>query len=452
MAEASAHSLALFLDFENFALGLTDPHERFDINRVLRRMVEKGKVVVRKAYADWSYYPSYTAALHEAGFELIDIPRRSQSGKNSADIRLCVDAMDLAYSKEHIDTFVILSGDSDFTPLVSKLKELGKHVIGVGMANATSDLLRDNCDEFIYYEDLEHIVSSFQVDPRLPENKRKAFQLLMDALTALRRENKEVMWSSLIKETMKRLKPSFNETYHGYHSFTELLEDAERHGLLELAKERRSGAYVVTRFGEEMREELPPAEARERARRRVALGRRRLERTGALHYGSEWTSREHVQPSVAAEAVAAPTAEVTAPSEGAAPSVAAATETTSTAASPTTISGPPRIVFTIGEVGGRTEPAYVPPSPPEIACVPVEPSRPATADSEAQVAPPSESAAPVVEPSAPTETPPPAATEPTVPPSSPTRPTTPTSTTPTPRRETRPFGYGVFDNPPDSES
>ena len=147
-------SLAVFIDFENLALGFQGRRDRFDIARVLERLVEKGKIVAKKAYADWSRFAAYTAPLHEAAIELIEIPRRAQTGKNSADIRLCVDAMDLAYSKDHIDTFVIVSGDSDFSPLVSKLKELGKHVIGLGMQESTSDLLRDNCDEFIYYEDL----------------------------------------------------------------------------------------------------------------------------------------------------------------------------------------------------------------------------------------------------------------------------------------------------------
>src|SRR6266702_8460060 len=149
-----AHALAVFVDFENLALGFQGRRDRFDIERVLERIVEKGKIVAKKAYADWSRFSTYTAPLHEAAIELIEIPRRAQSGKNSADIRLCVDAMDLAYSKDHIDTFVIVSGDSDFSPLVSKLKENGKHVIGLGMQESTSDLLRDNCDEFIYYEDL----------------------------------------------------------------------------------------------------------------------------------------------------------------------------------------------------------------------------------------------------------------------------------------------------------
>src|SRR5438045_8276075 len=186
-------SLAVFIDFENLALGFQGRRDKFDIERVLERLVEKGKIVAKKAYADWSRFGNYTAPRHEAAIELIEIPRRGQSGKNSADIRLCVDAMDLAYSKEHIDTFVIVSGDSDFSPLVSKLKENGKHVIGLGMQESTSDLLRDNCDEFIYYEDLGKAPTlAPTIDAQLPETKRKAFALLLESLLALRRENKEV--------------------------------------------------------------------------------------------------------------------------------------------------------------------------------------------------------------------------------------------------------------------
>jgi uncharacterized protein (TIGR00288 family) len=265
----SANSLALFIDFENLALGFQGSRGRFDIGRVLKRMVEKGKIVAKKAYADWGRYSSYTEQLHEAAIELIQIPRRAQTGKNSADIRLCVDAMDLAYSKEHIGTFVVVSGDSDFSPLVSKLKELGKHVIGLGMQPSTSELLRDNCDEFIYYEDLESVGADVpKLDPEIPEVKKKAFTLLMEAMTALRRESKERLWSSMIKDTMKRLKPSFNETYHGYRTFSLLLEDAQTQGLLELETDERSGTYVVTRFGDEKTVVESPERRRRRRRRR----------------------------------------------------------------------------------------------------------------------------------------------------------------------------------------
>jgi uncharacterized protein (TIGR00288 family) len=272
----SERSLAIFIDFENLALGFQGRRDRFEIVRVLERMVEKGKIVAKKAYADWSRFGIYTAPLHEAAIELIEIPRRIQSGKNSADIRLCVDAMDLAYSKEHINTFVIVSGDSDFSPLVSKLKELGKHVIGLGMQESTSDLLRDNCDEFIYYEDLGQAPAlATTINPQLPEPKRKAFALLLESMLALRRENKEVLWSSMIKDTMKRKKPSFNESYHGYRTFSELLEDAQKEGLLELETDKRSQTYVVTRFGSERKAPAGPAMKKKPSRRRRSSGKRR---------------------------------------------------------------------------------------------------------------------------------------------------------------------------------
>src|SRR5262245_21066786 len=205
-------SLAVFIDFENMGLGFNGRRDRFEISKVLERIVEKGKIVAKKAYADWSRFGTYTSSLHEAAIELVEIPRRAMTGKNSADIRLVVDAIDLAYSKDHIDTFVIVSGDSDFSPLVSKLKELGKHVIGLGLADATSALLRDTCDEFIYYEDLDRApIIPVEVNDDIPEKKRKGFALLLDSLLALRRENKETIYSSMVKDTMKRKKPSFNE-------------------------------------------------------------------------------------------------------------------------------------------------------------------------------------------------------------------------------------------------
>lgn len=250
-------SLAVFIDFENMGLGFNNRRDKFEINKVLERLVEKGKIVAKKAYADWSRFGMYTAALHEAAIELVEIPRRGVSGKNSADIRLVVDAIDLAYSKDHIDTFVIVSGDSDFSPLVSKLKELGKHVIGLGLVDATSDLLRDNCDEFIYYEDLDRApIIPVAVNEQIPERKRKVFSLLLDSLLALRRENKEIIYSSMLKDTIKRKKPSFNEEYYGYRTFSELLEDAQKEGILEIEKHKTSGMYVVTRFGLEMKSNL----------------------------------------------------------------------------------------------------------------------------------------------------------------------------------------------------
>jgi len=256
-------SLAMFVDLENLAMGFQNQRKtRFDIEKVLERLVEKGKLIVKKAYADWSRYQGYTAPFHEAAIELIEIPRRSQTGKNSADIRLVVDAMDLAWSKPHVDTFVIVSGDSDFSPLVSKLKENGKHVIGLGMKGSTSELLRDNCDEFIYYEDLERqeqddqqIATNLYAD--LPDRKREVYTLLIEACNALRRENHEVLYASMIKDTMKRKKPSFDETYYGYRSFTHLLEEADNLALVDIERNPRSGTYVVKGFGEREAPKLP---------------------------------------------------------------------------------------------------------------------------------------------------------------------------------------------------
>ena len=252
MAEGE-HTLAVFIDFENLALGFRGKKDkRFEIRKVLERLVEKGKIIVKKAYADWADYSEYKKPLHEAAIELIEIPKRSMTGKNSADIRLCVDALDLCYSKEHIDSFVIVSGDSDFSPLVSKLKENGKRVIGLGMKESSSNLLVDNCDEFIYYEDLERPLGiPPKIEQDLPEKKKEAFQLLVDSVVALVRENKEVLWSSMVKETMKRKKPSFNESYHGYRTFSDLLEDAEKEGIIQLRTDARSGTYVIVGFGKE---------------------------------------------------------------------------------------------------------------------------------------------------------------------------------------------------------
>lgn len=254
MAEGE-HTLAVFIDFENLALGFKGKRDkRFEIQKVLERLVEKGKLIVKKAYTDWADYAEYKKPLHEAAIELIEIPKRAMTGKNSADIRLCVDALDLCYSKEHIDTFVIVSGDSDFSPLVSKLKENGKRVIGLGMKESSSNLLINNCDEFIYYEDLERPLGiPPKIEQDLPEKKKEAFQLLVDSVVALVRENKEVLWSSMVKETMKRKKPSFNESYHGYRTFSDLLEDAEKEGIIQLRTDTRSGTYVIVGFGKEQR-------------------------------------------------------------------------------------------------------------------------------------------------------------------------------------------------------
>jgi len=244
--------LALFIDFENIAIGVRDAHYRkFDVNLVLERLLDKGKLLSKKAYADWSRYSDYKRSFHEAAIELIEVPQKSVGGKNSADIRLVVDAMDMSFQKEHINCFVICSGDSDFSPLVSKLKENNKYVIGLGVKNSTSELLIENCDEFIFYEDLVRV----QQRPMpvlaggVPEKLQDCFNLLVDSVSALQRENKEVLWGSMVKETMKRKKPSFNETYYGFRSFSHLLEDAQRRGIVALRRDQRSGSYIIEDVG-----------------------------------------------------------------------------------------------------------------------------------------------------------------------------------------------------------
>ena len=243
-------NLAVFVDLENLTLGLPGQlKDKFAIQKVLERLVEKGKLIVKKAYADWGRYQAYTAPFHEAAIELIEIPKRSMTGKNSADIRLCVDAMDLCYSKAHIETFVIVSGDSDFSPLVGKLKANGKRVIGLGMKDSTSTLLSDNCDEFIFYESLGKLDRVATPGVRdIPKEKREVFELLFDTIAGLIRENKEILWSSMVKDTMKRKRPAFSERAHGYRTFSDLLEDAQKHGYIELRTDPTSGTYVVVGF------------------------------------------------------------------------------------------------------------------------------------------------------------------------------------------------------------
>ena len=258
-------NLALFCDFENIALGVRDAnYSRFEIQEVLERLLVKGNIVVKKAYCDWERYKGFKAGMHEASFELIEIPHVRQSGKNSADIRMVVDALDLCYTKAHVDTFVILSGDSDFSPLVSKLRENNKQVIGVGVKNSTSDLLIANCDEFIYYDDLIRVV-----ERRKPQGKKtgtrkdaeerpakggkegraeKAFEQVLETIDDLieERGDDEKLWGSMVKQALKRRKPGFNESYHGFRSFSKLLEDMETRGMLKLEHDQKSGGYIIT--------------------------------------------------------------------------------------------------------------------------------------------------------------------------------------------------------------
>ncbi len=244
--------LALFIDFENIAIGVRDAHYRkFDVNLVLERLLEKGKVLSKKAYADWSRYSDYKRSFHESAIELIEVPQKSVGGKNSADIRLVVDAMDMSFQKEHINCFVVCSGDSDFSPLVSKLKENNKYVIGLGVKNSTSDLLIENCDEFIFYEDLVRVQQRPMpaITGSLTEKLQDCFGLLVDAIVALQRENKELLWGSMVKETMKRKRPSFNESYYGFRTFSHLLEDAQRRGIVMLRRDQKSGSYIIEDLG-----------------------------------------------------------------------------------------------------------------------------------------------------------------------------------------------------------
>ncbi|MBM3984768.1 MAG: NYN domain-containing protein [Planctomycetes bacterium] len=242
--------IAVFIDMDNVVLGARDAKfQKFEIGLVLDRLVEKGDLVVKRAYADWNNHPNYKRGMHEAAIELIDIPESRMTGKNSADIKMVVDALELAFTKPHIDTFALVSGDSDFSPLVSKLRENDKHIIGIGVKNSSSRLLIDNCDEFVLYDDLARATSRRRAPVRgakdLPKVKQEAFALLMETLAALQREGKDTIQGSLVKDTIKRKQPQFNEEYHGYNSFGRLLEDAQRHGLIKLRKDARSGTWVI---------------------------------------------------------------------------------------------------------------------------------------------------------------------------------------------------------------
>ena len=261
-------NLAVFCDFENVALGVRDArYAQFDINKVLERLLLKGNIVVKKAYCDWERYKEFKAAMHEAAFELIEIPHIRQSGKNSADIRMVVDALDLCYTKSHVDTFVIVSGDSDFSPLVSKLRENNKNVIGVGVKNSSSDLLIANCDEFMYYDDLVRKKKKTKKKspktakgPKAPVAEatkedvdalaQEALDLVMETLEALAEERgtENKIWGSMVKQTLKRRRPGFNESYYGFKSFKRLLDEAAGRGLMELEPDEKSGGYIIRSF------------------------------------------------------------------------------------------------------------------------------------------------------------------------------------------------------------
>jgi uncharacterized protein (TIGR00288 family) len=269
-AQEQERNMAVFCDFENIAIGAREAkYSKFDIKKVLERLLVKGSIVVKKAYCDWERYKEFKPQMHEAAFELIEIPHVRQSGKNSADIRMVVDALDLCYTKEHVDTFVIVSGDSDFSPLVSKLRENNKAVIGVGVKHSSSDLLIANCDEFIYYDDLVREKPRKSTTRRKTQSKtsrgkkevkdaaeaetteddsQTGIDLVVSTLEALvaERGGDERIWGSMIKQALKRRNPGFNESYHGYKSFSGLLEDAQSRGLVSLERDEKSGGYIVT--------------------------------------------------------------------------------------------------------------------------------------------------------------------------------------------------------------
>ena len=257
------HTMAVFCDFENIAIGTRDAkYDKFDVEKVLERLLLKGHIVVKKAYSDWERYREFKKPMHEASFELIEIPHVRQSGKNSADIRMVVDALDLCYTKAHVDTFVVVSGDSDFSPLVSKLRENNKTVIGVGVKNSTSNLFVANCDEFIFYDDLVREKTA-RKQPQRPAKKavnsesktevkpagdpEEAINLVVETADALieERGGNDTIWGSFVKQTLKRRHPGFSERFHGFRTFGALLETARDRGLLELVRDEKSGDFVI---------------------------------------------------------------------------------------------------------------------------------------------------------------------------------------------------------------
>ncbi len=242
--------LAVICDLESATLGARESAAgRFDINLVQARLLDKGKIVVKRAYADWDRHRDDKRSFHQAGVELIDIPQLQPSGQGGAGIRIAVDAMELCYSKQHLDTFVLISGDGDLIPLVSKLKANGKHVIGVGSSESAAPSLIDNCDEYLLYEDVRRLA---EVSPQLgnvEESRVEVYTLLVEAIEALMRENQQTLWGSVVKQTIQRKHPSFNESHHGFSSFSKMLEEAEAAGVIKIRRDQKSGSYVVAGFG-----------------------------------------------------------------------------------------------------------------------------------------------------------------------------------------------------------
>ena len=243
-------NLALFIDFENLAIGAQQSgYKKFEIALVLKRLREIGRILFKRAYSDWSSFTDYRLEFHSSSIEMVEIPMKHQGGKNSADIRMVVDALDLCYTRPHFDTFVLASGDSDFSPLVTKLRENDKRVIGIGVKNSTSNLLVDTCDQFIFYEDLKRGQKKGKRYSGRDKKRAEVFGLLTDAVEALQRQNREILWSSLVKQTMSRLQPTFDMEYFGFRTFSQLLKAAEKEQIVSIEKDEQSGSYIVLDLG-----------------------------------------------------------------------------------------------------------------------------------------------------------------------------------------------------------
>ena len=253
--------IAVFVDFENLAIGVRQMRAgRFDVQLVLKRLLEKGRIVFKRAYCDWTRYRDEMKEFHSQGIEMIDIPQSKASGKNSADIHMVVDALDLCYSKNHIDLFALISGDSDFSPLVSKLKENNKRVIGCGVKVSTSDLLIGNCDEFIYYDDLIRVARKTRAATKKAapqgkepdkeqDKKQEAVDRVVEVLQSVQQDY-DPLWGSTLKQAIRRVYPGFNERYYGYGSFSDLLEHLKEKGLIALEYDDDRGNYKVSSAAE----------------------------------------------------------------------------------------------------------------------------------------------------------------------------------------------------------
>ncbi|WP_219905204.1 NYN domain-containing protein [Pseudothauera lacus] len=379
MATNDTASMALFCDFENIALGVRDAqYEKFDIRPVLERLLAKGSIVVKKAYCDWERYKGFKAAMHEANFELIEIPHVRQSGKNSADIRMVVDALDLCYTKAHVDTFVIISGDSDFSPLVSKLRENAKKVIGVGVKQSCSDLLVTNCDEFIYYDDLvrereagrgqrrEREKRSPEEEAKrsakMEERKNQAVELVATTFADLMadRGDAERIWASVLKEVIKRRNPGFSESYYGFRTFGNLLEEAATRGLLAVGRDDKSGTYVTRARTVEAEADAATTADTSAAGEGGAMPAAAEKPEGSRRRGTRRTRKDKREDAAAEDGQAEPQPEAAAVAEAATAAAAPAETPVASAEKPKRTSRRPRKT-------GSTETAAAPAPAPAVA-------------------------------------------------------------------------------------